>query len=138
MRFKLSYIASSAMKSVFKSFLIYVYTFIGNAALDVLLYMLISSVLALPYILAQILSYTVSALNRYFAYKFIKFKGRPGTGEFIKFAVLNVVVLIFSAELLALFYSVVGLPQILSKLMVTIITFSINTFFYSRVIFSAS
>lgn len=130
MRFRFTYIAASAVKSVWRSALVY----IGSSILDIAVYTLLSRI-ALPLIFAQSAAYTAGALNRYLAYKFIKFRGRPDTGEFVRFAVLNSVILLISAEILVLLNLI--MPPAAAKLLVTAASAAGNAFLNRYAVFGA-
>ncbi len=135
MRFKLSYLAVSAGTAAIKSLFVKVFTVAGNTILDVVLYWLMSSVFLVPAVLAQLISYTVSALNRYLAYKFIKVKGQVAASEFFRFVLVHLVIVVASAEILAVLRSWTSMSDFGAKIIVTLFTMCANAFFYGRFVF---
>lgn len=135
MRFKFSYLAVSAGTAAIKSLFVKVFTVAGNTILDVVLYWLMSSVFLVPAVLAQLISYTVSALNRYLAYKFIKVKGQVAASEFFRFVLVHLVIVVASAEILAVLRSWTSMSDFGAKIIVTLFTMCANAFFYGRFVF---
>lgn len=135
MRFKFSYLAVSAGTAAIKSLFVKVFTVAGNTILDVVLYWLMSTVFLVPAVLAQLISYTVSAFNRYLAYKFIKIKGPVAASEFLRFVLVHLVIVIASAEILAVLRTWAGMSDIGAKMVVTLFTLCANAFFYGRFVF---
>lgn len=135
MRFKFSYFAVSAGTAAIKSLFVKVFTVAGNTILDVVLYWLMSSVFLVPAVLAQLISYTVSALNRYLAYKFIKVKGLVAASEFFRFVLVHLVIVVASAEILAVLRSWTSMSDFGAKIIVTLFTMCANAFFYGRFVF---
>lgn len=135
MRFKFSYLAVSAGTAAIKSLFVKVFTVAGNTILDVVLYWLMSSVFLVPAVLAQLISYTVSALNRYLAYKFIKVKGQVAASEFLRFVLVHLVIVVASAEILAVLRSWTSMSDFGAKIIVTLFTMCANAFFYGRFVF---
>ena len=135
MRFKFSYLAVSAGTAAIKSLFVKVFTVAGNTILDVVLYWLMNTVFLVPAVLAQLISYTVSAFNRYLAYKFIKIKGPVAASEFLRFVLVHLVIVVASAEILAVLRAWVGMSDIGAKMVVTLFTLCANAFFYGRFVF---
>ena len=135
MRFKFSYLAVSAGTAAIKSLFVKVFTVAGNTILDVVLYWLMNTVFLVPAVLAQLISYTVSAFNRYLAYKFIKIKGPVAASEFLRFVLVHLVIVVASAEILAVLRAWVGMSDIGAKMVVTLFTLCAHAFFYGRFVF---
>lgn len=135
MRFKFSYFAVSAGTAAIKSLFVKVFTVAGNTILDVVLYWLMSTVFLVPAVLAQLISYTVSAFNRYLAYKFIKIKGQVAASEFFRFVLVHLVIVVASAEILAVLRSWTSMSDFGAKIIVTLFTMCANAFFYGRFVF---
>ncbi len=135
MRFKFSYLAVSAGTAAIKSLFVKVFTVAGNTILDVVLYWLMSTVFLVPAVLAQLISYTISAFNRYLAYKFIKIKGPVAASEFLRFVLVHLVIVVASAEILAVLRAWAGMSDIGAKMVVTLFTLCANAFFYGRFVF---
>ena len=111
------------------------FTVAGNTILDVVLYWLMSSVFLVPAVLAQLISYTVSALNRYLAYKFIKVKGPVAASEFFRFVLVHLVIVVASAEILAVLRSWTSMSDFGAKIIVTLFTMCANAFFMAGLFF---
>lgn len=84
------------------------------------------------YLTAQCISYAAGTLNSYFVNKFWTFRERESRerkgnrGQFIRFAALNVFSLALSLGLLYLMSHMMGLPPLLSKVVVTGFTTVVN------------
>ena len=81
------------------------------------------------------ISYTISAFNRYLAYKFIKIKGPVAASEFLRFVLVHLVIVVASAEILAVLRAWAGMSDIGAKMVVTLFTLCANAFFYGRFVF---
>ncbi|MCM3787236.1 GtrA family protein [Domibacillus indicus] len=100
-----------------------------NTAIDMLLFFTLWSV-GVPYLLAQVLSYSAGTLNSFVWNRSWTFKvsGRIHIEEITKFLLLNVIALCMSTFLLSLLS---GQPLFISKTIATLSGLSV-TFFGSR------
>ncbi|AZK48771.1 GtrA family protein [Paenibacillus lentus] len=105
-----------------------------NTAIDFALFTLLL-IAGLGSFGAQVISYAAGTTNSYIMNKTITFPAQVSAQErrfffnirqFMRFAALNLGVLSLSLVLLSVLISVVGLPPLLSKLIVTIVTISVN------------
>ena len=139
MRFRLSYTMKFLWVNVLKSFVSFILTGLGNAALDFILYFIFNSVFQFAYVFSQLISYTLATLNRYFVFKYIKYGGES-TGKILfteaaRFTVVSIIVLIISAFLLPILHVYLNINLLYAKLIVTITTMSLNAFCYNYVVF---
>ncbi|MTT31884.1 GtrA family protein [Terrilactibacillus sp. BCM23-1] len=99
-----------------------------NTLIDFIVFALLTA-LGLPYVISQCISYGAGVLNSYVLNRSWTFEQKNQTNktqEFVKFVLINMITLLITLSLLAYFYQVIGLPQLVSKAMATIIGVAIN------------
>jgi putative flippase GtrA len=98
-----------------------------NTSIDFIIYALLTH-FSLNYLVAQCISYSAGVLNSYMMNRKWTFelKGKGSKREFFTFIGVNLITLVMTTVLLTLFYKWMGIPLILSKLLVTVISVGIN------------
>lgn len=106
---------------------------LANTAVDVTAFFLLN-MLGVPYLLAQILSYSAGIINSFFLNRSWTFRlqGPSNILEMSRFLLVNAVSLIASAGLLYVIYDLGQLSLWVSKVLVTGVSVMIN-FFGSRI-----
>lgn len=110
--------------------------FLSNAALDFVLFRLLTGVFSVFAPLSQFLSYAASSVTRYFAYSFIKYN-RTGDGHavrFFRFLCINLLFAVMSPAILSLLMSA-GISAKYAKLAVLGLTTLTNFLCYKFVVF---
>jgi putative flippase GtrA len=122
-----------------KAFLAFVLTGIGNAVLDYILYLIFNYIFLVPVVLSQVISYSLTTVDRYIITKILIFGGKP-TGKILsvelpRFIVVSILNLGLSAVLMFILYSVVGYNDLISKGIVTLATSILNGLSYNFIVF---
>ncbi|MGM7680593.1 GtrA family protein [Cytobacillus sp. Hm23] len=91
-----------------------------NTGIDFVIFSLLTAI-GMNYLIAQIISYGGGLLNSYFLNRSWTFQqqGRIEITEVVKFILVNFMTLVITSILLALLYSELNLPLLLSKLLAT-------------------
>jgi putative flippase GtrA len=122
-----------------KAFLAFVLTGIGNAVLDYILYLIFNYIFLVPVVLSQVISYSLTTVDRYIITKILIFGGKP-TGKILsvelpRFIVVSILNLGLSAVLMFILYSIVGYNDLISKGIVTLATSILNGLSYNFIVF---
>lgn len=99
-----------------------------NTAVDFGLFTLLTAVLNLSVYPSTFISQTAAIINSYFFNRKFTFKrqGYFKSSEFVRFAALNVVVLLIGQAGMLIFHGALGMNEIISKLPTTVLTMSVN------------
>lgn len=136
MRKKLLKVFDIFIDLVYRTIITYGAVFILNAAFDFVLFRLLTGVFSVFAPLSQFLSYTASAVTRYFSYGYIRFN-RTGEGHavrFVRFVCVNFFIAVISPVILSLLLKT-GLAVQYSKLAVLLLTGCSNFVFYKYIVF---
>ena len=136
MRKKLLKLLDFSVDLIYRTLITKGAVFFSNAALDFVLFRLLTVVFSVFAPLSQFLSYTVSTVTRYFSYSYIKFN-RTGTGHavrFTKFFSINLFVATVSTFILSAILAA-GIETEYAKLAVLGLTVFSNFTFYKYAVF---
>lgn len=136
MRKKLLKLLDFSVDLIYRTLITKGAVFFSNAALDFVLFRLLTVVFSVFAPLSQFLSYTVSTVTRYFSYSYIKFN-RTGTGHavrFTKFFSINLFVATVSPFILSAILAA-GIETKYAKLAVLGLTVFSNFTFYKYAVF---
>ena len=136
MRKKLLKLVDFSVDLIYRTLITKGAVFFSNAALDFVLFRLLTVVFSVFAPLSQFLSYTVSTVTRYFSYSYIKFN-RTGTGHavrFTKFFSINLFVATVSPFILSAILAA-GIETEYAKLAVLGLTVFSNFTFYKYAVF---
>lgn len=136
MRKKLLKLLDFSVDLIYRTLITKGAVFFSNAALDFVLFRLLTVVFSVFAPLSQFLSYTVSTVTRYFSYSYIKFN-RTGTGHavrFTKFFSINLFVATVSPLILSAILAA-GIETEYAKLAVLGLTVFSNFTFYKYAVF---
>lgn len=136
MRKKLLKLLDFSVDLIYRTLITKGAVFFSNAALDFVLFRLLTVVFSVFAPLSQFLSYTVSTVTRYFSYSYIKFN-RTGAGHavrFTKFFSINLFVATVSPFILSAILAA-GIETEYAKLAVLVLTVFSNFAFYKYAVF---
>ena len=117
------------LRDLLRSALIGIGIWLGNVLTDFLLFLAAVLFFSLPLILSQMISYLLSAFNRYFLIRKIRYSNlnRKSDGQrFFRFLALSIAITALSAGLLILFCFGLTLPVATAKLGITAVTAWLN------------
>lgn len=136
MRKKLLKLLDFSVDLIYRTLITKGAVFFSNAALDFVLFRLLTGVFSVFAPLSQFLSYTISTVTRYFSYNYIKFN-RTGAGHavrFTKFFSINLFVATVSPFILSAILAA-GIETEYAKLAVLGLTVFSNFAFYKYAVF---
>ncbi|MGG0461811.1 GtrA family protein [Priestia aryabhattai] len=98
-----------------------------NTLIDFAVYALLTTI-GVNYILAQWISYSAGILNSYVMNRKWTFKKKEKSSkrEVISFVIVNLITLSLTSFLLTVLYNKWGIPLLISKLLITIVSVGIN------------
>ena len=94
---------------------------IGNTIIDYGLYILLTRVFDVYYLIATVLSWLVAVMFSFIMNKYWTFRAnnhRDATKQSARFLAVNIVGLLFSTALLFIFVSRLGIPDLIGKVMI--------------------
>ncbi|MGC9930811.1 GtrA family protein [Priestia aryabhattai] len=115
------------MTNKWLSFIKFALVGVVNTLIDFVVYALLTTI-GVNYILAQWLSYSAGILNSYVMNRKWTFKKKEKSSkrEVISFVVVNLITLSLTSFLLTVLYNKWGIPLLISKLLITIVSVGIN------------